>query len=100
MSTLDSDARNGYSNGQQLKYHPTITAEIGMEVMPEKAIQQAVDALLTAPALAAYLSVPLGTVYAWNYRGVGPSSCHVGRYVRYRRSDVENWLEAHAGSAK
>ena len=71
-----------------------------MEVMTEKAIQASVDALLTVPALAEYLSVPVGTVYRWNYVGTGPRACRVGRFVRYRRSDVDAWLEAHAGSVR
>ena len=42
------------------------------------------------------LGIPVGTVYAWRYRGVGPKGLKVGRHVRYRWSDVEAWLESNA----
>jgi excisionase family DNA binding protein len=43
--------------------------------------------------LAELLSVPLATVYRWNSTGTGPRRILVGKHVRYRRSDVEKWLE-------
>lgn len=43
--------------------------------------------------LAEYLGVDLGTVYNWNYRKVGPPAIKINGVVRYRRSDVEKWLE-------
>jgi excisionase family DNA binding protein len=52
--------------------------------------------LLSPAALAAYLDVPVSTCYAWNYHGTGPKVLHVGRHVRYRRSDVETWLDTKA----
>jgi len=52
------------------------------------------DEYLTPDGLAALLHVPVGTVYGWNYKGVGPRKTHVGRHVRYRRSDVEAWIES------
>jgi excisionase family DNA binding protein len=50
--------------------------------------------LLSPAELAAYLGVPLGTIYGWRYRGEGPEGLSVGRHVRYRRTDVEAWLES------
>jgi excisionase family DNA binding protein len=50
--------------------------------------------------LAEYVDVPLGTVYQWNYRGTGPRFIKVGRHVRYRKVDVDAWLEDHASDAK
>jgi len=44
--------------------------------------------------LAEYLDVPLPTIYQWRYQGKGPTAIKVGRHVRYRRQDVERWLEA------
>jgi excisionase family DNA binding protein len=54
--------------------------------------------ILTVIELAEMLSVPVSTVYRWNYAGTGPRAIKVGKYVRYRRVDVETWLEAHAES--
>lgn len=44
--------------------------------------------------LAEHLGIPLATVYAMNHRGTGPRRIKVGKHVRYRRSDVDAWLEA------
>jgi excisionase family DNA binding protein len=59
------------------------------------ALQAVDDHLLSPDELAAFLGVPLRTVYRWRYRGDGPAGYRVGRHVRYRRSDVEQWLEEH-----
>lgn len=53
-------------------------------------------ALLSPEQLAAELGIPVATVYAWRYRGTGPRGIKVGRHVRYRITDVDAWLEAHA----
>lgn len=52
------------------------------------------DRLLGPRDIAAWLDVPLQTVYAWRHRGEGPPGLKVGRHVRYRRKDVEAWLES------
>lgn len=49
--------------------------------------------MLTVDELVAYLQVPKETVYRWNTRGTGPRPIRVGRHVRYRWADVEQWLE-------
>jgi len=50
------------------------------------------DPLLSVQDLAAYLEVPVATLYAWRYRRQGPSGFKVGRHVRYRQSDVDRWI--------
>jgi excisionase family DNA binding protein len=52
------------------------------------------ERLMTVAEVAEMLSIPLETVYAWRSRGLGPLGYRVGRYVRYRRSAVESWLES------
>lgn len=42
------------------------------------------------------LGIPVGTVYQWRYKGTGPPGYKIGRHVRYRRSDVDAWLEDRA----
>jgi excisionase family DNA binding protein len=49
--------------------------------------------LMSTQDLASFLQVPLATVYAWRHKRKGPPGILVGRYVRYRRSDVEAWLD-------
>lgn len=50
------------------------------------------DPLLTAQELANFLGVPLSTLYAWRYRGEGPRGFRAGRHLRYRKSDVDKWI--------
>ena len=49
--------------------------------------------------LAAWLDVPLQTIYLWNSKGTGPRYVRAGRHVRYRRRDVESWLEQNSTPA-
>jgi predicted DNA-binding transcriptional regulator AlpA len=51
--------------------------------------------LLSPVELAAYLGVPLKTVYKWQSSSprYGPRCFKVGRHVRYRRGDIDRWLE-------
>ena len=59
---------------------------------PEAA--QIVDPRLLRPdELASLLGIPLATIYRWRSRGDGPCGIRVGRHVRYRREDVEQWLD-------
>ena len=51
------------------------------------------DRLLTVEELADYLVVPVATLYQWRYRSEGPPGFRVGRYLRYRKRDVEDWIE-------
>jgi excisionase family DNA binding protein len=48
--------------------------------------------LATPAEVAAYLRVPEKTLTEWRSKGKGPRYIPVGRYVRYRWSDVEEWL--------
>lgn len=52
--------------------------------------------LLTPPALASELGVTAERLKAWRYEGKGPAYVKVGRFVRYRRRDVDAWLSANA----
>lgn len=51
------------------------------------------DEFFTVYGLARYLGVSPHTIYEWNAVGSGPAYYRIGRYVRYRKSDVEVWLE-------
>jgi excisionase family DNA binding protein len=51
------------------------------------------ERLLSPHEVAAFLGVPLQTIYRWRYRHEGPLGYRVGRHVRYRAADVEQWLE-------
>jgi excisionase family DNA binding protein len=48
--------------------------------------------LLTAAEVADYLGVPVKTIYA-RWRDWGLTVCRVGRHLRFRQRQVEDWLE-------
>ena len=50
------------------------------------------ERLLTVEDLAEYLGVPVTTLYAWRYHRQGPPGFRVGRHVRYRWTDIEEWI--------
>lgn len=58
------------------------------------------EPLLTMQDLAAELQVPIGTIYQWRHRGEGPPGLRVGRGVRFRRADVDRWLEGRSDRAR
>lgn len=51
-------------------------------------------AFYTTEELAELLKVPVGTVHAWRYRGVGPRGHKIGRFVRYSVDETHKWIEA------
>ena len=50
------------------------------------------DELLNEVATARFLNTAPRTLEAWRYKGTGPAFIRVGRAIRYRRSDLEAWL--------
>jgi excisionase family DNA binding protein len=53
------------------------------------------DELLTSDDVARRAQVSPDTVRFWRHANTGPRFIRVGRYVRYRREDVESWLTRH-----
>ena len=53
------------------------------------------DPFLTTEDLMREFGVSRDTVYRWNHLGTGPTRVRVGRYVRYRRADVDAWVASH-----
>jgi PTS system nitrogen regulatory IIA component len=51
------------------------------------------DQLMSIKELADYLKVNVTTIYLWSQRGQIPAM-KVGNLWRYRRSDIEDWLNA------
>jgi excisionase family DNA binding protein len=50
------------------------------------------DSLWSIKQVSAHLGVPLNTLYQWRSKGYGPKGLRIGKYVRYRREDVEAWV--------
>jgi excisionase family DNA binding protein len=44
--------------------------------------------------------IPLKTIYNWRQRGEVPPAYRVGKYLRYRKSDVDAWLEGRRDNAE
>ena len=52
------------------------------------------ETLLSPPQVSTYLQIPVTTLYQWRHRGRGPAATRVGRHLRYRKDDVDAWVEA------
>ena len=48
---------------------------------------------LTRPEAAEYLGVSPATLVEWAYRNKGPRYSKIGRHVRYRLADLEQFLD-------
>lgn len=59
-----------------------------------------VEDVFSRRQLADYLRVSYRTVIRWENDGRGPAWHQVGKQIRYRRSDVERWLERHRHDGK
>ena len=51
------------------------------------------EPLMSLHEVAAYLSIPVRTLYSWRAKGEGPRAYRVGKHLRYRQADVDAWLE-------
>jgi excisionase family DNA binding protein len=54
---------------------------------------QMTEELLTQQQLADELQVSVRTLERWRQEGTGPAFVRVGRSPRYRRSDIDAWLD-------
>jgi excisionase family DNA binding protein len=52
------------------------------------------EQLLDLDWLSGYLGIPQRSLYNWRQRGEGPPAYRVGKHLRYRRSDIEAWLDS------
>jgi len=65
----------------------------------DKVLSQSLDIstrLLSTDEVARLLVVPVTTLYTWRYKGTGPKAYRVGKHLRYRLSDVMEWLDQSA----
>jgi excisionase family DNA binding protein len=60
---------------------------------------QRLEPLIDVQQLADYLDVPVKTLYAWRYRREGPPAFRVGRHLRYRRNDIQRWIQQRIDTA-
>jgi excisionase family DNA binding protein len=43
--------------------------------------------------VAAYLQLPVKTLYEWRAKGYGPAAKRVGRHLRYKATEVVAWYD-------
>jgi excisionase family DNA binding protein len=79
---LHSRSPTGRGNESELRGCPPIITDMEHD-----------NRLVTVEELADYLGVPVATIYAWRYRREGPLGFRVGKHLRFRWRDVEEWID-------
>lgn len=51
------------------------------------------EAFWTVSEVAAYLRIPVETLYTWRKRHYGPPAARLGRHLRYDPVDVRAWVK-------
>lgn len=51
--------------------------------------------VISIDEVARRLDIPKATLYQWRYKRIGPRSHRIGKHLRYRWSDVLEWLDNH-----
>lgn len=64
-----------------------------LRFMPTSPELFGLDPVLDQGQVSAWLGVPVATLADWRHRRIGPPSCRIGRHVRYRLHDLEEWLD-------
>lgn len=62
-------------------------------MMNNDEIRSGHDRLMRIDEVAAYLQVPVKTLYRWRHHGTGPPAIRVGKHLRYRQRDLEKYLD-------
>lgn len=57
------------------------------------------EKLLKPQDVADWLSVSVKTLYSWSYLGKGPRVLKIEGALRYRRLDVERWLDERSSAS-
>ncbi|WP_345503070.1 helix-turn-helix transcriptional regulator [Pedococcus ginsenosidimutans] len=52
----------------------------------------AIEPLWTIHDVSKYLGVPVGTLYQWRHRGMGPPAVRLGKHLRYQPAAVRTWV--------
>ena len=59
----------------------------------------AAEKLWSTQELANFLGISVQTIYQWRKRNYGPPGRKMGKHIRYRRSEVELWIDTLEGWA-
>lgn len=86
------DPRAGHRAAPQPALNGRQQARAG-EGIPVKPVRPARERLWSHAEAAAYLYVDPEALYQLNSKGRGPRRYKVGRYNRYRKADLDQWLD-------
>ncbi|KQM84594.1 hypothetical protein ASE68_09475 [Agromyces sp. Leaf222] len=67
--------------------------------MPASRFVDELGDYLSVDELAQYLQLSKETIYHWRLDGTGPRATKLGKHLRFRRENVEAWLQARTGRA-
>jgi excisionase family DNA binding protein len=84
------------SKGVQVISKPAPAEDIAVQRTSSGIESNGLGRLLTINEVADLLGVPVATIYRWRHVGDGPPGYRIGRHVRFRRVDVEAWIESRA----
>lgn len=63
--------------------------------MAQKETAKKADEWLSPADLSAEINIPLATIYQWrHHKRTGPPGVRIGKHIRYRRSEVDKWLDS------
>lgn len=68
--------------------------------MTEPMPQLDCDRLWDVRDVSAFLGVPVGTLYQWRVRGLGPPAMRLGRHLRFDPNAVRVWARSRQGVAR
>ncbi len=54
------------------------------------------ERLWSVTDVSAFLGIPVGTLYQWRHRRIGPRASRVGRHLRYDPTEVRAWFNKKA----
>jgi excisionase family DNA binding protein len=54
------------------------------------------ERLWTVHEVSTYLRIPVGTLYQWRHRRIGPPASKTGRHLRYDPNAVREWVRGRA----
>lgn len=93
---LDARATSSLDRGERIP-SSGLTTPTGALSRPAASTThgRAYDPLLTIDQVSDWLGVPKGTLYQWRCRSRGPRAIKIGNGIRYRRSEIETYLDLH-----
>ena len=60
-----------------------------------RGILEVISDIFSTEEASQYVKYSVPTLALWRLQGRGPTYIHIGRSVRYRKSDLDAWLAAH-----